>query len=71
MEFLYSTQGQNIWLGGHAHPVLLPDMTQAGTADKDAVTKLPQVQGTPSFPASTELDKAKAVLAEKWDKALS
>lgn len=71
MEFLYSAEGQNIWLGGHARPVLLPNMTQDGTADKDAVTKLPEVQGTPSFPASTELDKAKAVLAEKWDKALS
>ncbi|MFD5416780.1 ABC transporter substrate-binding protein [Streptomyces sp. NPDC127069] len=71
MEFLYSTEGQNIWLKGHARPVLLPEMTQAGTVDKDAVTKLPQVQGTPSFPASNELDQAKAVLAEKWDKALS
>lgn len=46
-------------------------MAADGTADKDAVTKLPQVQGTPSFPASAELDKAKATLAEKWDKALS
>ncbi|GHB53043.1 ABC transporter substrate-binding protein [Streptomyces cirratus] len=71
MEFLYSTEGQNLWLKGHARPVLLPVMTQDGTVDKDAVTKLPQVQGTPNFPASTELDKAKATLAEKWDKALS
>ncbi|AZM87674.1 ABC transporter substrate-binding protein [Streptomyces racemochromogenes] len=71
MEFLYSAEGQNIWLAGHARPVLLPGMTQDGTADKDAVAKLPQVQGTPSFPASAELDKAKATLAEKWDKALS
>ncbi len=46
-------------------------MTQDGTADKAAVAKLPQVQGTPAFPASEELDKAKATLAEKWDKALS
>ncbi|MET8749940.1 extracellular solute-binding protein [Streptomyces sp. NPDC004667] len=71
MEFLYSAEGQNIWLKGHARPVLLPVMAADGTADKDAVTKLPQVQGTPNFPASTELDKAKATLAEKWDKALS
>lgn len=71
MEFLYSAEGQNIWLQGHARPVLLPVMAADGTADKDAVTKLPQVQGTPSFPASAELDKAKATLAEKWDKALS
>ncbi|MFJ9641925.1 ABC transporter substrate-binding protein [Streptomyces sp. NPDC101206] len=71
MEFLYSTEGQNLWLKGHARPVLLPAMTQDGTADKDAAAKLPQTQGTPSFPASEELDKAKATLAEKWDKALS
>ncbi|MFD9454522.1 ABC transporter substrate-binding protein [Streptomyces sp. NPDC059985] len=71
MEFLYSSEGQNIWLRGHARPVLLPGMTQDGTADKAAIGALPQVQGTPTFPASEELDKAKATLAEKWDKALS
>ncbi|WST27297.1 extracellular solute-binding protein [Streptomyces xanthophaeus] len=71
MEFLYSTEGQNLWLKGYARPVLLPAMTQDGTADKGFVAKLPQVEGTPAFPASTELDKAKATLAEKWDKAVS
>ncbi|MFJ6479026.1 ABC transporter substrate-binding protein [Streptomyces sp. NPDC091682] len=71
LEFLYSAEGQNLWLKGYARPVLLPGMTQDGTADQAAVAKLPQVQGTPTFPASEELDKAKATLAEKWDKALS
>ncbi|WSJ63897.1 extracellular solute-binding protein [Streptomyces sp. NBC_01310] len=71
MEFLYSGEGQNLWLKGYARPVLLPVMTEDGTADKDAVAKLPQVQGTPTFPVSAELDRAKATLAEKWDKALS
>ncbi|WP_369142225.1 ABC transporter substrate-binding protein [Streptomyces sp. R44] len=71
MEFLYSTEGQNLWLKGYARPVLLPAMTADGTADKTFVAKLPKVDGTPAFPASAELDKAKATLAEKWDKALS
>ncbi|MFE3072934.1 ABC transporter substrate-binding protein [Streptomyces sp. NPDC059247] len=71
MEFLYSTEGQNLWLKGYARPVLLPVMTADGTADKSFVAKLPQVEGTPAFPASAELDKAKATLAEKWDKAVS
>ncbi|MDV9191354.1 extracellular solute-binding protein [Streptomyces sp. SR27] len=71
MEFLYSTEGQNLWLKGYARPVLLPAMTADGTADKSFVAKLPKVEGTPAFPASTELDKAKATLAEKWDKAVS
>ncbi|MFB8362888.1 ABC transporter substrate-binding protein [Streptomyces sp. NPDC055929] len=71
MEFLYSPEGQNLWLKGYARPVLLPAMTEDGTVDKDAVTKLPAVEGTPSFPAPAELDTAKATLAEKWDKAVS
>ncbi|WP_406080144.1 extracellular solute-binding protein [Streptomyces zaomyceticus] len=71
MEFLYSTEGQNLWLKGYARPVLLPAMTADGTADKTFVAKLPAVAGTPAFPASAELDAAKATLAEKWDKAVS
>ncbi len=71
MEYLYSTEGQNLWLKGYARPVLLPAMTADGTADKTFVAKLPAVAGTPAFPASAELDKAKATLAEKWDKAVS
>ncbi|WUT26742.1 extracellular solute-binding protein [Streptomyces sp. NBC_00691] len=71
MEFLYSAEGQNLWLKGYARPVLLPAMTADGTADKTFVAKLPAVTGTPAFPASAELDKAKATLAEKWDKAVS
>ncbi|TXS15790.1 extracellular solute-binding protein [Streptomyces sp. adm13(2018)] len=71
MEYLYSVEGQNLWLKGYARPVLLPAMTADGTADKTFVAKLPAVTGAPAFPASAELDKAKATLAEKWDKAVS
>ncbi|MEU0276904.1 extracellular solute-binding protein [Streptomyces sp. NPDC006195] len=71
MEFLYGTEGQNLWLKGYARPVLLPSMTTEGTADKTFVAKLPKVEGTPSFPESAELDKANATLAENWDKAVS
>ncbi|MCF3961878.1 ABC transporter substrate-binding protein [Streptomyces fuscigenes] len=71
MEFLYSTTGQNLFLKGYARPVLLPSMTADGSADKTFVAKLPQVSGTPSFPASDDLDKVKGVLTQNWDKAVS
>ncbi|MFE3601049.1 ABC transporter substrate-binding protein [Streptomyces sp. NPDC059096] len=71
MEFLYSAEGQNLWLKGYARPVLLPTMTSDGTADKTFVAKLPEVGGVPSFPSAEELDKANATLAENWDKAVS
>ncbi|MEU8702729.1 extracellular solute-binding protein [Streptomyces sp. NPDC048680] len=71
MEYLYSAEGQNLWLKGYARPVLLPAMTEDGTADKTFVGKLPAVKGTPAFPSSEELDKANATLSENWDKAVS
>lgn len=71
MEYLYSAEGQNLWLKGYARPVLLPAMTEDGTADKSFVTKLPKVAGTPAFPSSEELDKANATLSGNWDKAVS
>ena len=44
-EFLYSTQGQNIWLEGGARPIELPAMVKAGTENKTAYTALPAVTG--------------------------
>jgi putative spermidine/putrescine transport system substrate-binding protein len=71
MEFLYSADGQNLFLKGFARPVLLPSMTADGSADKTFVTKLPDVSGTPTFPQSADLDKVKATLTQNWDKAVS
>ena len=42
-EFLYSAQGQNIWLKGGARPVELGAMVKAGTANKAALKALPAV----------------------------
>ena len=36
-EFLYSDEGQNIWLQGFARPVRLDAMVKAGTVDKAAL----------------------------------
>ncbi|MFF1423144.1 ABC transporter substrate-binding protein [Streptomyces sp. NPDC058280] len=71
MEFLYGAEGQNLFLKGYARPVLLPAMTADGTVDKSFVSKLPAVEGTPTFPESADLEKVKATLAENWDKAVS
>jgi putative spermidine/putrescine transport system substrate-binding protein len=70
-EYLYSAEGQNLYLKGFARPVLLPSMTTDGTVDKAAAEKLPQVEGTPTFPSSEQVDAAKAKLASGWDAAIS
>ncbi|MDX3455234.1 extracellular solute-binding protein [Streptomyces sp. ME02-8801-2C] len=70
-EYLYSAEGQNLWLKGYARPALMPAMEKAGTLDTAAAAKLPKVSGTPSFPTEAQQAKAKTVLAQGWGKAVS
>ncbi|WP_327090414.1 ABC transporter substrate-binding protein [Nonomuraea sp. NBC_01738] len=70
-EYIYSAEGQNLYLKGFARPVLLGAMTADGTVDKTAAAALPPVDGTPTFPTPEQVDKAKAALAEGWDAAIS
>ncbi|MCZ1004930.1 extracellular solute-binding protein [Streptomyces mirabilis] len=70
-EYLYSAEGQNLWLKGYARPALMTAMQTAGTLDKTAAAKLPAVSGTPSFPTEAQQAKAKTVLAQGWGKAVS
>jgi putative spermidine/putrescine transport system substrate-binding protein len=71
MEFLYSPEGQNLWLKGYARPVLLPAMEADGTADAALTAKLPKVTGTPEFPTEDQTKKAQEALAEGWAAAVS
>jgi putative spermidine/putrescine transport system substrate-binding protein len=70
-EYLYSTEGQNLWLKGYARPALMTAMEKAGTLDKTAAAKLPKVAGTPSFPTEAQQSKAKTVIAQGWAKAVT
>lgn len=65
-EFLYSDEGQNLWLAGKARPVRLPQMQQAGTATPELVAALPPVQGTAQYPTQAQTDQAKQVVAQQW-----
>ncbi len=69
-EFLYSDEGQNIWLQGFARPVRIDAMVQAGTVDKQAVANLPAVQGTPVFLTQAQLAKQQQYLLEHWEQAV-
>ncbi|MDQ0963158.1 putative spermidine/putrescine transport system substrate-binding protein [Streptomyces sp. B4I13] len=70
-EYLYSAEGQNLWLKGYARPALMTAMEKAGTLDKAAAAKLPEVSGTPAFPTEAQQSKAKTVLGQGWAKAVS
>jgi ABC-type Fe3+ transport system substrate-binding protein len=70
-EFLYSDEGQNIWLKGGARPVRLPAMEEAGTADAEALAALPQVEGTAEFPTQEQQTAAQKVVADRWNAEIS
>ena len=65
-EFLYSDEGQNLWLAGKARPIRLDQMTEAGTADPALLSALPPVQGEPQFPTQEQVDAAQQIVAEQW-----
>jgi len=70
-EFLYSDDGQNIWLKGGARPVRLAAMQDAGTVDTDALSALPEVEGTADFPTEDQEAEAKKVVTDRWNAEMS
>ena len=70
-EYLYSDEGQNLWLKGLARPVRMQAMITAGTVDKTAAAALPPVSGTPVFLSATQATTASAYLGSHWAAAIS
>jgi putative spermidine/putrescine transport system substrate-binding protein len=70
-EFLYSDEGQNIWLKGLSRPVRLEAMKKAGTADAEALKALPEVSGSVEFPTQDQQTKAQKVVADRWNAEMS
>lgn len=69
-EFLFSDEGQNLFLGGGARPVRADAMVKAGTIDAAAYEKLPPVSGTPVILTQDQTNKATKYLADNWAKAI-
>jgi putative spermidine/putrescine transport system substrate-binding protein len=70
-EYLYSTEGQNLWLQGQARPIELTSLVQNGSVDQAALSKLPPApSGGLQLATQDQLTAAKAVVAQKWAAAL-
>jgi putative spermidine/putrescine transport system substrate-binding protein len=70
-EYLYSPEGQNLYLKGYARAAMLTTMTTDGSADSTLVGKLPKVDGTPTFPTDAQIKKAQEAVAGGWGAAVS
>ncbi|WP_216656547.1 ABC transporter substrate-binding protein [Nocardioides marmotae] len=69
-EFLYSDEGQNLWLAGGARPVRAEAMAEAGTIDTELYDALPEVTGDPVIPTNEQTESMAAYLADNWAKAI-
>ncbi len=69
-EFLYSDEGQNLWLKGGARPVRADAMADEGTIDQELYDALPEVSGDPVIPSNEQTEKAAEYLNENWAKAI-
>src|SRR6267142_5986517 len=70
-EYLYSDEGQNLWLKGLARPVRMAAMQASGKIDAAAAAALPPANGTPSRLTPDQATAAKTYLAAHWAAAIS
>jgi putative spermidine/putrescine transport system substrate-binding protein len=66
MEFLYSDEGQNIWLKGYCNPIRFEDMSKRSAIPADLLAKLPDTSGA-VFPTLDQLNKATTLITKNWD----
>jgi putative spermidine/putrescine transport system substrate-binding protein len=69
-EFLYSDQGQLLWLKGYSHPALFTDMVRRKVVPKALTAALPSaaVYSKVKFASPVQSTKAKDTLATDWPK---
>jgi putative spermidine/putrescine transport system substrate-binding protein len=67
-EFLYSTQGQNLFLGGETRPIEMSAMITNGTIDKTEEAALPSVPGSGGLdlPTTAQNTTAESVVTQQW-----
>ncbi len=65
MEYLYSDEGQNIWLSGYCNPIRYDDMAAKNTLDPAALAKLPESKGT-LLPTLAQITAASKAITEGW-----
>jgi putative spermidine/putrescine transport system substrate-binding protein len=70
-EYLYATEGQNLWLEGFARPIELPTLVSSGTVNQAAYKALPPApSGNVTFPSQAQQSAAETVVAQQWSSVI-
>jgi len=73
MEFLYSDEGQLLWLEGYGHPVRFNDLAKRNVIPAALAAKLPPAKAYAKamFPSIQDQEATKKACAENWDKVVN
>jgi putative spermidine/putrescine transport system substrate-binding protein len=73
MEYLYSDEGQLLWLKGYGHPVRFADLARRKVIPADLAAKLPPsaAYAKAMFPSIQDQEATKKATAENWDKVVN
>jgi len=66
MEYLYSDEGQLLWLAGYCHPIRETDLRARNVVPADLSAKLPDVSGA-VFPSLDQINAATTLITKNWD----
>ncbi len=66
MEYVYSDEGQLLWMKGYCRPIREADMRERGVIPEEISAKIPDASGV-VFPTLDELLSGKQVIVENWD----
>ena len=69
MEYLYSDEGQSLWLKGYCHPARFNAMVKAGKISSELLDALPPAASYEAayFPTLEEVDANKKAVVDGWD----
>jgi putative spermidine/putrescine transport system substrate-binding protein len=73
MEFLYSDEGQLIWLKGYGHPARYTDLAKRKVIPAELAAQLPPAEyyAKAVFPSIAQQEAAKKYIADNWDKVVN
>jgi putative spermidine/putrescine transport system substrate-binding protein len=69
MEYLYSDEGQLLWMEGYCYPIRYEDLVARATIPAELAAKLPDVTGA-VFPTLEQIEAASDVIVGGWDAAV-
>jgi putative spermidine/putrescine transport system substrate-binding protein len=69
MEYLYSDEGQLLWLKGYCHPIRFNSLVKDGKVPADLMAKLPPAEGYAKavFPTLEQQAAFKETITKGWD----